>query len=40
MHIFSSIYLLFFNFILEGPVDEDLEVDEEEFPNFSVSSGE
>ena len=30
-------YLFFF---LEGPVDEDLEVDEEEFPNFSVSSGE
>ena len=27
-------------FFLEGPVDEDLEVDEEEFPNFSVSSGE
>ena len=38
MHIFSSIYLLFF--FLEGPVDEDLEVDEEECPNFSVSSGE
>ena len=32
-----SFFLLFF---LEGPVDEDLEVDEEEFPNFSVSSGE
>ena len=39
MHIFSSIYLFFF-FFLEGPVDEDLEVDQEEFPNFSVSSGE
>ena len=40
MHIFSSIYLLSSFFFLEGPVDEDLEVDEEEFPNFSVSSGE
>ena len=39
MHIFSSIYFFYF-FFLEGPVDEDLEVDEEEFPNFSVSSGE
>ena len=39
MHIFSSVYL--FLFFLEGPAgDEDLEVDEEEFPNFFVSSGD
>ena len=33
--------LSFFLFFLEGPAgDEDLEVDEEEFPNFLVSSGD
>ena len=38
-HFLKHLSFLFF-FFLEGPVDEDLEVDEEEFPNFSVSSGE
>ena len=39
-HFLKHLSFFFFFFFLKGPVDEDLEVDEEEFPNFSVSSGE